>query len=129
MISDKKGIWQIRLIAISIFIFGVVAGVGGLYSYQSIFSPAKQPTIRERYQEAFNSLGMTPEQSREVEKIVGELKEKLSALRAEAQPRVQEIRAESDAKLQRVLTQDQWEKFRSERESIRQTEKEKRNKK
>jgi len=123
MNGEKKGLWQIRLIAVSIFVFGVITGVGGLYSYQSVFSPAKQPTIRERYQEAFNNLDMNSEQREEVQKIVGELKEKLSALRAEAQPRVQEIRSESDAKLQKVLTPEQWEKFRAERELIRQSEK------
>jgi gas vesicle protein len=123
MNNEGKGLWQIRLIATSIFVFGVITGVGGLYSYQSIFSPAKQPTIRERYQEAFNNLDMSSEQREEVQKIVGELKEKLSALRAEAQPRVQEIRAESDEKLQKVLTPEQWEQFREERELIRQTEK------
>jgi len=123
MDSEKKSIFQIRLIAVSIFFFGVIAGVGGLYSYQSIFSSAKQPTMREKYQEAFGKLDMTPEQRTEVQKIVGQLKEKLSALRAEAQPRVQEIRAESDAKLQKVLTPEQWEKFRAERELIRQSEK------
>lgn len=128
MNSDKKGILQIRLIALSIFVFGVVAGVGGLYSYQSIFSPGKQPSIRERYQEAFNRLDMNSEQTREVEEIVAELKKKLSALRMEAQPRVQEIRSESDAKLQKVLTKEQWDQFRAERELIRQSEKERRSK-
>jgi hypothetical protein len=123
MNSEKKSIFQIRLIAVSIFVFGVITGVGGLYSYQSIFSPAAQPTMREKYQEAFSKLDMTTEQRTEVQKIVGQLKEKLSALRAEAQPKVQEIRAESDAKLQKVLTPDQWEKFRAERELIRQSEK------
>ena len=123
MDSEKKSIFQIRLIAVSIFVFGVITGIGGLYSYQSIFSPATQPTMREKYQEAFSKLDMTPEQRTEVQKIVGQLKEKLSALRAEAQPRVQEIRAESDAKLQKVLTPEQWEKFRAERELIRQSEK------
>jgi hypothetical protein len=125
MNGEKKGLWQIRLIAVSIFVFGVITGVGGLYSYQSVFSPAKTPTIRERYQEAFNNLDMNSEQREEVQKIVGELKEKLSALRAEAQPRVQEIRSESDAKLRKVLTPEQWEKFRAERELIRQSEKNK----
>ena len=123
MDSEKKSIFQIRLIAVSIFVFGIITGVGGLYSYQSVFSPAKQPTIRERYQEAFNKLDLTSEQRNEVQKIVSELKDKLSALRAEAQPRVQEIRAESDTKLQKVLTPEQWEEFRAEREVIRRSEK------
>jgi Spy/CpxP family protein refolding chaperone len=123
MDSEKKGIWQIRLATLSIFLLGLIAGAFALHSYHLWFGAARQPTKHEKYEEAFNKLGMTEEQKAEVQKIIGETREKLVRLRQESEPRVQEIRAQSDENLQKVLTAEQWQRFQQEREKIRQSEK------
>ncbi len=125
MDSEQKGIWKIRIATLFIFMLGSFAGVVGLYSYQAWFPAAKQPTTRERYEEAFSRLGMDEAQRAEVDVIIGDLRQKLIQLRQDAEPKVQEIRAESDARLQKVLTPEQWVQFQAEREVIRQREREK----
>jgi len=125
MNQNSKSIWKIRILVSSIFILGVIAGAGGFYSYSTWISPNREISRREKYQEVFNKLGLNEQQRTEVDKIIGELREKLSALRAEAQPRVQQIRAENDEKLQKVLTLEQWSKFKAEREKIKDAEKQK----
>jgi Spy/CpxP family protein refolding chaperone len=123
MDSDKKGIWQIRLATLSIFVLGFVAGAFALHSYHLWTSAAKPPTKQERYEEVFNQLGLSENQKADVRKIVGETRDKLQKLRQESDPRVQEIRAQHDEQLQKVLTPEQWQSFQQEREKIRQTEK------
>jgi Spy/CpxP family protein refolding chaperone len=123
MDSEKKSIWQIRLATLSIFLLGFVAGAFALHSYHLWFSASSGLTKQERYEEAFNRLGLNEAQKTEVRQIVGETREKLQKLRQESDPRVQEIRAQNDENLQRVLTPEQWQRFQQEREKIRQTEK------
>lgn len=123
MDREKKGIWQIRLATLSIFLLGLVAGAFALHSYYLWFGAAKQATKQEKYEEAFNQLGLNDTQKAEVQRIVGETREKLLRLRQESEPRVQEIRAQADENLQKVLTPEQWQKFQQEREKIRQPEK------
>lgn len=122
MDSEKRDIWRIRLATLSIFLLGFVAGAFALHSYH-LWSAASKPTKQERFEEAFNRLGLNEEQKTEVQKIVTETREKLQRLRQESEPLVQEIRAQNDAKLQRVLTPEQWLRFQQEREKILQSEK------
>lgn len=124
MENETKAIWQIRVMALVIFVLGFLAGIGGLYSYQAWVPAAKQQTKRERYEEAFGRLGMNESQRAEVDIIIGDLRQRLLQLRQDAEPKVQEIRAESDARLQKVLSAEQWQQFQAERESIRQEERE-----
>lgn len=119
MDRDKKAIWQIRLVTLSVFILGAIAGVVGMYSYQAWHS-AKQPTRREKYQEAFNRLGLNDGQRAEVQQIIGDMREKLSQMRKDAEPKIQEIRSETDQRLQRMMTPEQWQQFQQERDKIRQ---------
>lgn len=119
MENDKKGIWQIRIATLSVFLLGAIAGVVGLYSYQAWHS-GKQPTRREKYQEAFNRLGMSESQRNDVQQIIGDMRERLSQLRKDAEPKVQEIRNETDQRLQKVMTPEQWQQFQQERDKIRQ---------
>ena len=123
MDSDKKGIWQIRLATLSIFVLGFIAGAFALHSYHLWFSATKQPTKQERYEEVFTRLGLSETQKADIRKIVGETRDRLQKLRQESDPRVQEIRAQHDENLQKILTPDQWQRFQQEREKIRQTEK------
>lgn len=121
MDSEKKGIWQIRIATLCVFMLGAMAGVIGMYSYQA-WHAGKQPTRRERYQEAFGRLGMSDEQRASVQQIIGDMREKLSQLRKDAEPKVQEIRNETDQRLQKVMSPEQWQQFQQERDRIRQSD-------
>lgn len=123
--NDNKSAWKIRFVTLLIFFLGIVAGVVGSYSYEAYFPAAKNQTRREKYEEAFNRLGMTEAQRTEVDQIITDLRQRLVQLRQDAEPKVQEIRAESDARLQTVLTPEQWQQFQADREQIRQAEREK----
>ena len=123
MDSEKKSIWQLRVATLSIFLLGFVAGGFAFYSYTLWFPAAKPPTKQEKYEEAFNRLGLSEQQKAEVQTIVGDTREKLIRLRQEGEPRVQEIRAESDERMQKVMTPEQRQQFQAERDKIRQSEK------
>lgn len=125
MDNEKKNVWKIRLVTLLVFFLGAVAGVVGSYSFEAYFPSARNQSRREKYEEAFNRLGMTDGQRTEVDQIIADLRQKLIQLRQDAEPKVQEIRAESDARLQRVLTPEQWLQFQAEREKIREAEREK----
>lgn len=120
---ENKGKWQIRLATLSIFVLGFAAGAFALNAYHLWFGAAKQPTKQERYEEAFNQLNLDDAQKGEVQKLVGEIREKVQAVRQESEPRLQEIRAQHDEKLQRVLTPEQWQTFQKLREKIRESNK------
>jgi len=117
---ENRNIWQIRLATLSIFLLGFIAGGFAVNAYYLKFGANKQPTKQERYEEAFNQLNLNAAQKIEVQKIVGELQEKIQQLRQESEPRLQEIRTQNDEKLQKILTEEQWIKFQDLRESIRQ---------
>jgi Spy/CpxP family protein refolding chaperone len=120
---EGKSVWQIRAATLGVLALGFVVGVLALQSYNNWFGAVNQPTKKERYEEAFNKLGLTEAQKSEIQKTVQETREKLQSLRQESEPRVQEIRAQNDEKLQRILSPEQWQKFQREREIIRQSEK------
>ena len=122
MISEIKNKWQIRLATLSIFVLGFIAGAFALNAYHLWFGAAKQPTKQERFEDAYNQLNLNETQRAEVQKLVGEIRDKVQQVRQESEPRLQEIRAQHDEKLQRVLNAEQWNKFQRLREEIRQTE-------
>jgi Spy/CpxP family protein refolding chaperone len=120
---ETKSKWQIRLATLSIFLLGFVAGAFALNAYHLWFSAAKQPTKRERFEETFNRLGLNEGQKAEVQKILGETREKIQKLRQESEPGVQEIRTQTDEKLKQVMTPEQWQGFQQERQKILQSDK------
>ena len=120
---ESKNKWQIRLVTLSIFTLGFVAGGFALNAYNLWVGAAKQPTRQERYQEAFNQLNLDGTQKIEIQKIIAEIRENVQQLRQESEPRMQEIRSRNDARLQGVLTAEQWAKFQTLRESIREGDK------
>ena len=120
---ESKNKWQIRLATLCVFILGCAAGVFALNAYNLWLGAPKSPTKQERYQEAFNQLGLNDSQNAEVQQIVAETRESVQQVRQESEPRMQEIRARNDARLQSVLTAEQWTKFQELREAIRQLEK------
>ena len=120
---ESKSKWQIRLATLSIFLLGFVAGAIALNAYHLWFGGAKQPTKRERFEEAFNQVGLDETQKAEVQKILGETRERIQKLRQESEPAMQEIRSQTDEKLQRVMRPEQWQGFQQEREKILHSDK------
>ena len=120
---ESKSKLQIRLATLGIFMLGVIAGAFALNAYYLWFGAAKSPTKQERYEEAFNKLGLNDAQKNEVQKIFGEMRENIQKIRQETDPRFQEIRDRNDEKLQKILTPEQWQKFQQERDKIREADK------
>lgn len=120
---ESKSKWQIRFATLGIFVLGFAAGAFALNAYYLWFGAAKQPTKQEKYEDAFNRLGLNEAQKAEVQKIFGETRESIQKMRQETDPRLIEIRNQNDEKLQKVLNPEQWRQFQQEREKIRETEK------
>ncbi len=120
---ENKSKWQIRLATLSIFFLGFVAGAFAFNSYHLWFGASPPPSKQEKYEEAFNKLGLNDAQKTDVQRIVGETRENIQKIRLESEPRIQEIRTQHDDKLQKVLTPEQWQKFQQLREDIRESEK------
>jgi hypothetical protein len=120
---ESKSKWQIRIATLSIFVLGVVAGAFALNAYNLWFSGTTSPTKQEKYENAFNKLGLNDTQKADVQRIFGETRESIQKMRQETDPRLQEIRNQNDEKLQKVLNAEQWRQFQQEREIIRESEK------
>lgn len=120
---ESRSKWQIRLATLSIFLLGFVAGAFAINAYHLWFGARKQPTRHERFEEVFNQIGATDAQKAEIQKTVGETREKIQAMRQESEPRLQEIRRQNDERMQQILTPEQWQKFQIAREKIYQSDK------
>ena len=120
---ESKSKWQIRFATLGIFVLGIVAGAFAINAYYLWFGAAKAPTKQEKYEDAFNRLGLNETQKAEVQRIFGETREAIQKMRQETDPRLIEIRNQNDEKLQKVLTPQQWQQFQQEREKIRESEK------
>lgn len=120
---ESKSKWQIRLATLGIFVIGFIAGAFALNAYYLWFGAAKQPTKQERYEDAFNRLGLNETQKAEIQKVFGETRENIQKMRQESEPRLQDIRSQNDEKLQKILTPEQWQAFQQERDQIREGEK------
>jgi Spy/CpxP family protein refolding chaperone len=124
METEIKSKWQIRLATLSIFLLGIMAGVFAMNAYNVWFGAPPQPLSRaERLQKLARQLDLDEGQTSEVQKIFGETREKMQALKQEDEPKVREIRGEMDGKLQKVLSGDQWQKFDKIRQAKREEEK------
>ena len=122
---ESKSKWQIRFATLSIFLLGFVAGAIALNAYHLWFGGAKQPSRRERFDEAFTQVGLNETQKAEVQRILGETREKVQKLRQESEPAMLEISSQTDEKLQHIMTPEQWQEFQREREKILQSDKSK----
>lgn len=121
---ESKSKWQIRLATLSIFLLGFVAGAIALNAYSLWFGGAnKQPTRRERFEDAFNQIGLSETQKTDVQKTLGETRDKIQKLRQESEPAMQEIRSQTDEKLQQIMNAEQWQQFQQERDKILQSDK------
>jgi Spy/CpxP family protein refolding chaperone len=120
--NSNKFNWQVRVAALSVFLLGFVAGALALNAYHVWFA-ASAPTKQQRYEQIFEQLSLNDAQRVEVQKIIGETREEIQALRKESEPRVKEIRGRADERFQKVFTPDQWQEFQNLRDTLRESEK------
>jgi DNA anti-recombination protein RmuC len=121
LIMDKisKSRWQVRTAALIIFLLGVAAGGLGVNAYRAWSRGDAQASREGRFAQLAQRLNLNEDQKSQVQKILGETREQLRALRKESEPRVKEIRQQADANLQKVLTPEQWQQFQQMREETR----------
>lgn len=117
MNNVSKNRWQVRIAALIIFVLGFASGILALNVYRGW---ARTTGPGSRIDEMAERLQLNADQKTRVQEIFGDTREQLRALRRESEPRVNEIRRQADGRLQTVLTPEQWEKFQSIREEMRQ---------
>ena len=111
-----KNRWQVRVAAIIIFVLGFAAGILALNVYRSFARDER----RDRFEQMAERLKLTADQKTKVQEIFADTREQLRAVRRESEPKVHEIRRQADGRLQTVLTPEQWQKFQSTRDEMRQ---------
>src|SRR5437773_2389711 len=84
MDNASKTKWQIRAAVFSIFLLGFLAGALSLNAYHTRRSQSAATTNDVRFDQMLNRLQLTPEQSVQVEKILGDMRGQLSAVRKES---------------------------------------------
>jgi Spy/CpxP family protein refolding chaperone len=115
----SKNVWLVRAAALLIFLLGFAAGGLAPKVYRSWVRDRAQERGQDRFEQMSERLRLTPEQKKQVQQIFGETRTQLEALRKESEPRFAEIRGQADERLQKVLTPEQWQQFRQEREEGR----------
>ncbi len=113
-ISNNK--WQVRGAATIIFLLGFTAGALALNAYRSWLRPGGSGPRENRFEQMVKDLQLSAEQKTQVQQIFDDTREKLAGLRKESEPRVREIRSQADERIQKVLTPEQWQRFRQTRE-------------
>jgi Spy/CpxP family protein refolding chaperone len=117
MNNVTKNRWQVRIAATIIFVLGFAAGLLAMNVYRSW---ARNGPPRDRFEQMAERLQLTADQKTKVQEIFTDTREQLRAVRRESEPKVSEIRRQADGRLQTVLTPEQWEKFQSIRDEMRQ---------
>jgi Spy/CpxP family protein refolding chaperone len=121
MIMDMniRNRWQVRVAAVLIFVLGFTAGALALNAYRAWSRGSTQERRQDRFEQMSERLKLGDNQKSQVQKILGDTRERLQALRKESEPRVTEIRREADENLQKTLTPEQWQQFQGMREEMR----------
>jgi len=117
MNNVAKNKWQVRIAATIIFVLGFAAGILALNVYRGW---ARTSGPGNRFEEMSKRLELNSDQKAKVQEIFGDTREQLRALRKESEPKVAEIRRQADGRLQTVLTPEQWQKFQTIRDEMRQ---------
>lgn len=109
--------WKVRGAVLMIFLLGFVAGGLSLNAYHAWRSgnERRQP----RLEKMFDSLQLTQEQRAQVKQIFNDTREQIQSVRKDSEPKFEEIRRQADERLQKVLTPEQWEKFKQLKEEMR----------
>src|SRR5215831_3673637 len=117
MDTASRNKWQIRGVAVLIFVLGFAAGMLALGAYRAW---ARRPAAPgDRFNQLATRLQLSSDQKTKVQQIFGDTRQQLQSLRKESEPRVNEIRQQTDQQLQQVLNQDQWQKFQQLRDEMR----------
>src|SRR5262249_7724477 len=90
-----------------------------LNAYHTRHAQSAMTTNDLRFDQMRNRLQLTPEQNVQVEKILGDMRGQLVAVRKESAPKVGEIRRQADEGLRQVLTPEQWEQFQQMKNEMR----------
>jgi Spy/CpxP family protein refolding chaperone len=113
----SRNSWLVRAAALVIFVLGFAAGALAPSAYRAWVRD--RPPGGGRIEQMSRRLNLSAEQEAQVRQIFGETRTQLEALRKESEPRFAEIRRQADERLQKVLTPEQWERFRREQEENR----------
>ena len=117
MDTVSRNKWQVRGVAVLIFVLGFAAGMLALGAYRAW---ARRPAApADRFNQLATRLQLNSDQKTKVQQIFGDTRQQLQSLRKESEPRVNEIRQQTDQKLQQVLTSDQWQQFQQMRDEMR----------
>ena len=117
MDTVSRNKWQVRGVAILIFVLGFAAGMLALGAYRAW---ARRPAASgDRFNQMATRLQLNDDQKTKVQQIFGDTRQQLQSLRKESEPRVNDIRQQTDQKLQQVLTPAQWNKFQQMRDETR----------
>ncbi|HEX3145733.1 MAG TPA: periplasmic heavy metal sensor [Pyrinomonadaceae bacterium] len=117
MDTVSRNKWQVRGVAILIFVLGFAAGMLALGSYRAWARRTAAPG--DRFNQMATRLQLNDDQKTKVQQIFGDTRQQLQSLRKESEPRVNEIRQATDQKLQQVLTPVQWNQFQQLRSETR----------
>lgn len=120
MDSSVKTKWQVRLAAAIIFVLGFTAGALAFNAYQH-WARGGPREGGDQFERMLNSLNLTADQKTQVHQILSDARSQLRELRKQSEPRFDEIRQQADERLQKVLSSDQWQQFKQERDRMRRT--------
>ena len=123
MNNNSKFNWQVRTAALSIFFLGFVAGALALNVYSTWFGAAAQPSRQQQYQKVMDQLALSDTQKNEIQQIVGDMRSEIQNVKKDSEPKFQEIRDRCDARFQKTMTPEQWAKFQSLRDEMREKDK------
>lgn len=117
MDTVSRNKWQVRGVAVLIFVLGFAAGMLALGAYRAW---ARRPAApADRFNQMATRLQLNADQKTKVQQIFGDTRQQLQSLRKESEPRVNDIRQQTDQKLQQVLTPAQWSQFQQMRTEMR----------
>jgi Spy/CpxP family protein refolding chaperone len=119
MDKNSRNSWQLRAVAVLIFVLGFAAGALALNAYRAWSRGNVQSSRQDRFEQMSERLKFNDEQKTEVQQILGNTREQLQTLRRESEPKVNEIRQRADERLQKVLTPEQWQQFQQMRDEMR----------
>ena len=119
MDKNSRNRWQVRTAAVLIFLLGFVAGALALNAYRTWSRGGAAVSRQDRFEQMSERLKLKDDQKSQVQKILGDTREQLQALRKESAPRVADIRRQADEQLQKALTTEQWQQFQQMRDEMR----------
>ena len=119
MENSSRNKWQMRGIAIVLFVLGFASGILAVNAYRAYFHRGGGQPRADRFEQLATRLQLNQDQKTKVQQVFSDTRQQLQALRKESEPRVNDVRQQTDQRLQQVLTTDQWQKFQQMRDEMR----------